>query len=697
MGIIENIVSLSYLAIPIILLIMGIVGIWLMVSTRYKNVGRILVMPLILGSLFLAVSILGAIVVLISSYADVLVPMIFILGVLLAALIACALWGVLKKKAVYIPILICTAVCLAVCGSVIAYQSFDSNIPTLGENNDILYDYVPYAKDTKVAELDEPSTLTIDSDMPRMDGATALYPIYSAFAKAVYPEESVSANNVYSYYLTCNTTTGAYETIVTGESDIIFVAAPSEEQKQYAAENGVELIYTPIGKEAFVFFVNSNNPIDDLTLEQVQAIYSGEITSWSELGVNGLGDIRAFQRDEGSGSQTTLERIMAGKELMTPPMEDVVSGMGGIIERAADYKNYKNAIGYSFRFYSTEMVANDQIKLLSINGVAPTTENIENGTYPLASYFYAVTRSDAGESTNALVEWILSDQGQELIEKTGYSPLDDGDVISGAVDTTDILPEEEQLSDAEIEEINALRPDYGLGTCRNLSGDITVALYFVNDFESKWSDEEAMNFIEFEALPGLAFLEQQAAEYGVELKFEVEVFSNVYYDDDVIVDMKGTGYATVNVLEHVAEDLGYRTDYGLHDDLLELHGHNEAICLTIFNKNGSSYALNPKADYSIDIVEHAIIFAHDLNSDGTEPIGSQASLVASNIIYLYGGESLNSPESRKKLTYFAYGSDIMRSASYCIEENTISDITAFYIGWIDEVPPLMKRDGWNQE
>ena len=114
---------------------------------------------------------------------------------------------------------------------------------------------------------------------------------------------------------------------------------------------------------------------------------------------------------------------MAGKELIEPERNELIDGMGGIIRRVADYKNYKNAIGYSFRFYSTEMVKNNQIKLLSINGVAPTLENIENGTYPIASYFYAVTRSDASENTKLLLEWILSAEGQSIIEKVGYTPV----------------------------------------------------------------------------------------------------------------------------------------------------------------------------------------------------------------------------------------------------------------------------------
>ena len=66
---------------------------------------------------------------------------------------------------------------------------------------------------------------------------------------------------------------------------------------------------------------------------------------------------------------------------------------------------------------------NFDVKLLAVDGIAPTLENIENGSYPLASVFYAVTRSDADANTRALAEWACGPQGQLLVEKTGYSPL----------------------------------------------------------------------------------------------------------------------------------------------------------------------------------------------------------------------------------------------------------------------------------
>ena len=288
-------------------------------------------------------------------------------------------------------------------------------------------DYRPWKEHSLVKTLDEPATLQFAADPPKMDGATALYPVYAAFARAVFPDSlGELALTEQEAFLDCNTTSIAYKNIVDGKADIIFVASPSAEQEQYAKEKGVELIYTPIGREAFVFFVNPSNPVDGLTIPQIRDIYAGKITAWDELGVPGLGRILAFQRSNGSGSQTALLSVMGDTPLMDPPKENVYGSMGGIVEAISSYKNFKNAIGYSFRFYCTELMTDFDVKLLALNGVAPTRENIENGTYPIASYFYAVTRSDADENTRALLQWIQGPQGQALIDQTGYTPVNAG-------------------------------------------------------------------------------------------------------------------------------------------------------------------------------------------------------------------------------------------------------------------------------
>jgi len=278
------------------------------------------------------------------------------------------------------------------------------------------YMYAPFSKTSKVVSLTEPSTYKIKDDLPVIDGATALYPVYSAFAKAVYPEKEYDQ---YDSEVMSTRTDEAYNKIINGEVDMIFALSPSESQLKRAENKGLELKLTPIGIEAFVFFVNGKNPVKNLTTDEVKGIYSGEITNWKEVGGKDK-SIRAFQRPEDSGSQTALQQFMGEVPIMDPPVEDIASLMGTILDQVSNYKNYNNAMGYTFRYYSTEMTKNKRIRLLALNDVEPTIETIRSGAYPITGEFYAITAGSENPHLDEFIEWILSEQGQEIIEKTGY-------------------------------------------------------------------------------------------------------------------------------------------------------------------------------------------------------------------------------------------------------------------------------------
>lgn len=267
--------------------------------------------------------------------------------------------------------------------------------------------YLPFEDDSEVVKIE--ASLALDGDLPVLDGAAALYPVFSAFVNAVYPENSVSFDGesfTHESALQFSNTRGAYKSVADGTVDIIFCAKPSAEQLAYAEENGVELELIPIGCEAFVFLVNKNNPVDGLTSEQVRKIYSGEITRWSEVGGNSS-LIDALQRNEGSGSQTGMLSFMGDTEMKRNPM-----GFMG------------SAIGYSYRYYVEGIVENGGVKMLSLDGVYPDKENVANGSYPIIGNLYAVyDKSNPNPNIPVLIDWILSEEGQRIVEESGYSPL----------------------------------------------------------------------------------------------------------------------------------------------------------------------------------------------------------------------------------------------------------------------------------
>lgn len=310
------------------------------------------------------------------------------------------------------------AVALIVSAIPAGMQFYKDTLPTVGTEVNV-FEYMPFESTSKLVQLDGPASLQLIEPLPILDGATAMFPIYAAAVQAVYPERL-------DYYdqqiLQMNTTPYAYENLVNGVVDVIFVGPPSEQQKNMADAMGKSFDMTPIGREAFVFFMHKDNPINSLTIEQIQQIYSGEVTNWAQVGGEDE-EIRAFQRPEGSGSQTALQSLMGEIPIMEAPIENVTSGMGGIIEEVAQYKNYGNAIGYSFRYYTTEMIGNDAIKLVAIEGIEPTKETIRNGRYPISDDFYAITAGTTNPNVEPLLQWLTSTQGQQLVEKVGYVPV----------------------------------------------------------------------------------------------------------------------------------------------------------------------------------------------------------------------------------------------------------------------------------
>ncbi|MEG0365617.1 MAG: substrate-binding domain-containing protein [Coprobacillus sp.] len=297
-----------------------------------------------------------------------------------------------------------------------------------------LSDYYPYAVNSKLVILKEPSNFIIDNenDMPILDGAEACYPVYSAIAKAVYKdidkiessykekENPYSNGKIVSF---TNTSIG-YDRLFRKECDMFFGAKPSEAQLNDAQMLNADLEYTPIGKEGFVFFVNKDNPIDNLSVEQVKAIYHGDITNWKEVGGNDE-KITAFQRPERSGSQSMMLHFMGDTTLKRPMTYEMQNAMGGIIKEVAQYHNESGAIGYTFKYFLEGLNQEKDVKIISIDGIKPTIENIKNQSYPISTYLYCVTlKNNKKDNVKKLKDYLLSDQGQYIIEQTGYCALE---------------------------------------------------------------------------------------------------------------------------------------------------------------------------------------------------------------------------------------------------------------------------------
>lgn len=320
-----------------------------------------------------------------------------------------------KRKKFLIIWCICAAVYGTALGTNFGIIKYNKSITVNTSPNIVIPAYLPFDEDSKIVKTDS-KTLKLTENLPRIDGAAALFPVYSAFVNAVYPNTTKLHDGIFEY----NNTPDGYRLLAEKETDIFIGVYPSDEQRAYAEENQTTFEYTPIGTEAFVFFVHKDNPITNLTTGQIKDIYSGKITNWKDVGGKNE-KIAAFQRNEGSGSQSMLKRFMGDTPITDAPTEMVNDLMAGIIEQVADYKSKTNSIGFSFRYYVEGIIKNPDIKMISIDGAAPTSENIRNGSYPILTPIYAVTyKENQNGNVDKLLEWILSDEGQYIINETGY-------------------------------------------------------------------------------------------------------------------------------------------------------------------------------------------------------------------------------------------------------------------------------------
>lgn len=254
--------------------------------------------------------------------------------------------------------------------------------------------------------------------LPRVDASLATQPLMNAFV------ENFTSKTTSELGIEYTNTHPAYVKLINDETDLIVVTEPSEDEQALAKEAGVELDVTKVVNEGFVFFVNKDNPVDSVSFEDLVKIYTGEITNWKELGGNDA-EIIAYQRPENSGSQTGLySLVLKGQPVKIPTVKESVElSMAGIVDYVANYENSLNAIGYGFYYYVHTMYYNENLKYLAVDGVKPTYETIQDGSYPILSAYYIVTRKgDANPNTELLKTAMLSRRGQYVASEAGYVP-----------------------------------------------------------------------------------------------------------------------------------------------------------------------------------------------------------------------------------------------------------------------------------
>ncbi len=258
-----------------------------------------------------------------------------------------------------------------------------------------------------------------------IDGSTATIPITAELCRQ-FVNEDCKAERLVKH----NTTHDAYVNLINGnKKNIIFVTPPSDEEEQLAKDNNVKLKMTPVALDGFVFITHKDNPVDSLTVEQIQDIYSGKIKNWKEVGGKDE-KIEAYQREKNSGSQTAMEKmVMKGKKLDDSPKTIYIEGMGNLIECVAEYENNVCSIGYTYYYYMNNLYKNPDIKMIRVNDISPENENLKNGSYPFTVPYYEVMRDgDNNSKASEIYDYMISDEGQDIVELAGYCSIRGADI-----------------------------------------------------------------------------------------------------------------------------------------------------------------------------------------------------------------------------------------------------------------------------
>lgn len=260
-------------------------------------------------------------------------------------------------------------------------------------------------------------------EFPGVDGSTACIPLMAQIMADTTGADLTEAQSAISV----STTAYAWENIGVYDSDLaqlLIVYEAPDYVKDEIAQAGTQLEQKAIGRDALVFIVNEDNPVQSLTQDQLREIYAGRITNWKDVGGEDT-PIVAFQRGEDSGSQTLFQNLLIGDgDLMEAPTELAPASMGGLVDSIASYNNSANAIGFSVYYYIDQMYSQPGLRLLAVEGVTPSNDTIASQEYPLCNDFYAVIRASAAADSpeRQVYDWLSTEDGVRCIEKAGYVP-----------------------------------------------------------------------------------------------------------------------------------------------------------------------------------------------------------------------------------------------------------------------------------
>lgn len=186
-----------------------------------------------------------------------------------------------------------------------------------------------------------------------------------------------------------------------------------------AEESKLGLTTVPVAHDGIAVIVNTENPVHDLTIEQLRGIYSGQITNWSEVGGEDL-TIQLVNRDEASGTREAFKSIVMDGSAFDRRAA-VLSGTGQVRDVVS---RSRGAIGYISMGFVESKYAQTSVRAMSVNGVAPSEGTIATDEYPISRDLYFFTKGEPTGAAAEYIEYVLSDEMDEQIREAGFIPVE---------------------------------------------------------------------------------------------------------------------------------------------------------------------------------------------------------------------------------------------------------------------------------
>jgi phosphate transport system substrate-binding protein len=208
--------------------------------------------------------------------------------------------------------------------------------------------------------------------------------------------------------------------LINGTTDIAEASRPMKaaEKTQLQQKRGLATIELPVALDGLAVCVHEQNPVKELSLEQLKKIYTGVAKNWKELGGNDA-RILLYGRENSSGTYAYFkEHVLEEADYF--PTTQTLPGTAAVINAVA--KDVRG-IGYGGIAYLKGVRAVKVKKDASSPAVEPTLDNVQNGVYPISRFLYWYLAGQPTGQIKQLSDWVVSAEGQSVVENVGYYPL----------------------------------------------------------------------------------------------------------------------------------------------------------------------------------------------------------------------------------------------------------------------------------